>query len=356
MKMNIRLVLLIEKLGAIAVMLIPESGILLVKKLFRNKDTRSELLSNDQSYFLMRIQKGINNLDMVYRTTNFTLRDKVVVELGTGGHGIDLILFYLLGAKKIYTVDVKFFGLLSMPQAISDTEQLLDLIISQFHLERDDTNKKYDLIKNQTSVESILNIMNVEFLTFKEARVNKLDTSTKIDLFFSESNLQRIPLDQMNSLFKNLAPVFSEDAVSFHRLDCNDINTQKSRPIYDPNLWKLEYLKYSDFTWNLITTKRFGSQNRLRQSHFIDLFETIGFSPNYIENYTHEGDLERVVNFKLNKKFKKIDPENVAISHFRFVASKNNETREATSKNFVLNGAFAHAKPKWSIEMGLTEK
>lgn len=354
--MNIKYVLLFEKLSAMLFWIIPESLIVGMKKLIRRKKDRSKFLSSTSDYFLMRIKKGMNNLDMVYNSTEFELEKKVILELGTGGHGIDLILFYLLGARKIYTVDIKFFGLFNLPLAIKDTGKLLDLIISQFQLDKEITLKKFDLIKDETTVENILEIMNVEFLTFKEILKNKIKFSEKIDFFFSESNLQRIPLNQMDPLFNILAFNFNNNAVSFHRIDCMDINTQKSRPLYDPNLWKLEYLKYSDSKWESITTKRFGSQNRLRQYHFIEIFKGIGFEPIYIENYlTYKEDIDRIKRFNLNEKFKKIDPENVAITHFRFVATKNDKYINTTSKNFITSGAFPPSKPKWSIENGLID-
>jgi len=130
-----------------------------------------------------------------------------------------------------------------------------------------------------------------------------------------------------------VSKLLSETAVSFHSIDCNDINSAKSR---NPNLWPLNYLKYNDFWWNLICSEKFNSQNRLREFEFINLLESIGLKTLYVESDTHKGDIERLREFPLAKRFQKMPLESLAVSHSKVCSTKSyiSDTR----REIVLDG------------------
>jgi hypothetical protein len=52
-----------------------------------------------------RTEKGISNLALIQRETGASFDGATILEVGTGWHGIDLVLFKLAGARQIYTVD-----------------------------------------------------------------------------------------------------------------------------------------------------------------------------------------------------------------------------------------------------------
>ncbi len=347
MKLNIKYILLLEKIGAIIYLFLPEALLRGLKKLIRNDEKRSQVLSNTKGYFDMRIKKAMNNFDMCQKTAEFRPQGKTALEFGTGGHGIDLVMLYLLGVKKIYTVDIAFFGLFNMPQAIEDFEPFLGLIAKQFDLEENTLKEKHNIIKGETDTRIILDKMNVQFITFKQLLKRRGIISDKVDFFFSESALQRVPLKQLTPLLDNIH--FSSDAIMFHKINCSDINILKSRVFRDPKLWRFDYLKYSDARWNLITTKRFGSQNRLRQAHYIEFFKRYGFTTCYVENYyAEEEDIDKCRSADFNYRFSMMDPENVAIANFRIVSKVGFDTNKSVEEKIMLeSGSSKEIEMTW---------
>jgi hypothetical protein len=59
----------------------------------------------DRTETSRRTIKGTANLALIRRETGIQFNGAKVLEVGTGWHGIDLVLFSLVGATHIYTVD-----------------------------------------------------------------------------------------------------------------------------------------------------------------------------------------------------------------------------------------------------------
>lgn len=47
--------------------------------------------------------EGTSNLALIQRETAISFPNTTVLEVGTGWHGIDLVLFHLVGARQIYS-------------------------------------------------------------------------------------------------------------------------------------------------------------------------------------------------------------------------------------------------------------
>ena len=353
MKVNYRIIYIAEKATDFGLNLIPDELLKKAKSLVTGKG-RSKLLSNTKSFFDVRIKKAMNNFDMCRQVAELNPKGKVVLELGSGGHGVDLILLYLLGARKIFTVDIRFFGFLYMLQAIHDFKDHIDEIAKTFQIKKEEVQSRYDALTAKESVEDFMKAMNIHFLTFDALREEEGVIDEKVDFFFSESNLQRIPLKYINNTLRQVTDYLADGAITFHRVDTGDINTQPTRPLYDPKLYRFGFLKYSDSAWNLRITERIGSQNRLRQPEYIDMFSTLGFWMCYAENYLYRNDVEKMANFKKNERFIKFTDRENAIAHSRLIGIFGETDRELREKDFYdCTKGKKEILSHWESEVGL---
>lgn len=91
---------------------------------------------------------------------------------------------------------------------------------------------------------------------------------------------------------------------------------------WDNSLWKFEYLKYTDFIWFLMTSKKNNNQNRLRASEFLRLLRLTGLQDVYINATYNDEDVEKFKNFKVAKRFEKFSPTDLATSQIQILSKR----------------------------------
>ncbi len=239
-----------------------------------------------------RILKALNNMEMLSRETGFSFSGKSILELGTGWHGIDLLIFYLLGTRKIITIDqFKHLSLANLIMQISYFEEPECLArLKQLNYSEKRLRDLRELKLQASSLEEFLERLGINYLIIHSSKYKELPLkSNSIDLFYSESVLQRIPQKHLKELINVVGNrLMTNEAVSFHRTDQKDINAQKH---VDSNLWSLNYLKYNDWFFSWFLSSKFNSQNRLRESDFLLLFQTMGISNIYVESFYRQVDV-----------------------------------------------------------------
>jgi hypothetical protein len=269
-----------------------------------------------------RINKGIDNINLIKEKAGFDIEGKSVLEFGTGAHGIDLILFYINGADCIVSFDhVQHLNIDIIKKTIGYLRDNNDMIAGRLEINKSIVRSRINnllLVNNLYSFCKMINASLYEGIVPDQEKF----IDSKFDIVYSESCLQRIPLKQFKSILHILQNITSLKSVSFHRLDTKDFNS-----IYYPKLWCLRYLKYSDFYWNLITSQKFNNQNRLRECEFIDLFEQNNFYPLHIESVVTKDDIDKVKAMKLATRFKDFSSFQLAIK-----ASKIILVRQPTKK------------------------
>jgi hypothetical protein len=270
-----------------------------------------------------RIEKGISNLALIQRETGVSFVDVSVLEVGTGWHGIDLVLFSLVGAKHIYTVDhhqhLTLQSIQSHTPAILSPQSLERL--SELAPGVTERAAALDWKKWGTLPEA-LRQLNVTALVSRSCLTNRLDIpSASIDVFYSDSVLHRIPEGDLALLLQDVGQrLLRSGGVCFHRTDQCDINSQSH---IDQSLWRLAYLKYPDWFFDRIISGRFNSQNRLRESDFIKLLESSEVRVIFKESVMHKEDLERMETFRVAKRFRGKSLEDLATVRSTLVGRKD---------------------------------
>jgi hypothetical protein len=267
-----------------------------------------------------RIDKCLDNVAMMRALTGFDLENKTVLEVGTGRHGVDCIVYYTLGAKSICTFDhVLHLEKDVMASAVEPLRSKLDDMSEKLDLDKDRMAGRLNDIKTDGTLADLLTSCKVNYFKYPIHSAGLEPGS--VDLFFSESVLQRIPTNKLKQVIATAGGLLSKTGISFHRIDCKDINSQERH--YGAGLWTLHYLKYSDFVWNLMCSKKFNSQNRLREIEFIQLLEAAGLNTMYVESLRRAEDVERLREFPLAKRFRGMPVEEVAVVCSKVVSVKS---------------------------------
>ena len=271
-----------------------------------------------------RTEKGIANLALLKRETGVSFNDANVLEIGTGWHGIDLVLFNLVGARRIYTVD--HYQHLTLQSLRAHTPEILSpwslQCLSELAPGVRERAAALDWEK-WTTLSEALRDLNVTALISKSCLTTHLPIPPEsIDIWYSESILHRIPQRELALLLSDIAQrLMRHDGICFHRTDQCDVN---SHAHIDPSLWRLAYLKYPDWFFDAFISGRFNSQNRLRESDFIALLEAAGVRVLFKESVIHEEDLERMRSFTVAKRFRSKSLEDLATVRSTLIGRKGN--------------------------------
>jgi hypothetical protein len=269
-----------------------------------------------------RTAKGIANLALIQRETGVSFNDMTVLEVGTGWHGIDLVLFNLVGARHIHTVDHHRHLTLQSLQMHTPgilSPQNLELLSELAPGVR----QRAAALKWEkwVTLDEALRDLRVTLWISPSCLTDRLAIPPQsIDIFYSDSVLHRIPEKDLALLMKDVGErLIRPGGVCFHRTDQCDINSQSH---IDPSLWQLAYLKYPDWYFDTIISGRFNSQNRLRESDFIEHLESSGVRIVWKESVLHEEDLERMRSFKVAKRFRGRSLEDLATVRSTLIGRK----------------------------------
>lgn len=271
-----------------------------------------------------QINQRINNLKLFY-SNNLTLKNKKIVETGTGVNLKDPILFYLSGSNEIHTFDLhlhyekkhiyniidKYKGFLKNISSITDE-----------HLET--VEERWNKIKHKKEEDDITGLFETANIYTYESKIIPTEIKKgEIDIFYSHSVLQRVSFKWLRRMINDASKILKGDAIFWHKIDCNDINS-----MYDPDINRYHYLKYSDSMWNLMTTEGINNQNRLRKPDYVRLFINAGFHPIYIKYKYPKKHEEMLESIDVDKKFKKYDIEELKITNFKIIAGRGKYIRD----------------------------
>ncbi|MCC5655209.1 hypothetical protein LC609_36770 [Nostoc sp. XA013] len=194
------------------------------------------------------------------------MRDKNCLEIGSGWLITHSLVFYLLGAKKIYATDV---------YPLLQTENIFKAVCKSVHwsvLDSLSTFEDREIIRlrlnkllslKQLSVEA-LQELGIEYIAPIDLS-QIMPTSEKIDFIFSKSVLEHVPVDDVVPLLKNLISSLSEDRFMFHLIHLLDHNNLNEKPF--------DFFVYQQEAYSMELQSRWG--NRIRRSQWAQIFSNL---------------------------------------------------------------------------------
>jgi len=269
------------------------------------------------------------------RPYGLNLRDKVIIETGTGGCLADPITFYLAGAAKTYTFDIRLHVNPKIVWGIIDHyENHLKYLSEVMGISVNKLYQRWEILKQIREREDFNKLLRVANIHLYESQIiPKEIKESSADIFFSNSVLHRISFNWLKKMIYDASKALVEDGIFWHEVSCHDINST-----HDKRITRYHYLKYSDWFWKLITSEINNNQNRLRQSDFLKLFEEVGFKPVFLKSRRPKDYKEQLSRANPNKHFQNYDLDDLSITNFIIFAKRADAIK---NKNI---------KPKFELE------
>lgn len=255
-----------------------------------------DLCASEVAMYLLQSGKG-----------KYVLRDKVCLEIGSGWLLTHSLVFYLLGAKKIYATDVEpLLQPENIFKAVSNSVNwhILDSLSTFEDRELILLRLKKLYSVKKFSVE-ILQDLGIEYIAPIDLS-QKVPGQEKVDFIFSKGVLEHVPVDDITPLLENLVSSLSEDGFMFHLIHLLD-HKNFARPF--------DFLTYQHEAYSRELQTRWG--NRVRRSQWKQIFSNL-------KNLDHKFIIEwscndRELPEKIDSSIQYIDEEDLRISHIGVV-------------------------------------
>ncbi|MEH1768654.1 methyltransferase domain-containing protein [Nostoc sp.] len=254
---------------------------------------RLDICANEVAIYLLQSGKG-----------KYALRDKICLEIGSGWLLTHSLVFYLLGAKKVYATDV--YPLLQPDNIFKAVCKSVDWSI----LDSLSTFEDREIIRLRLN--KLLSLRNLSVEALKDLGIEyiapidlsqQLPGKEKIDFVFSKSVLEHVPVDDVVPLLKNLVSSLSEDGFMFHLIHLLDHRNMDERPF--------DFFVYQHEAYSRDLQSRWG--NRIRRSQWKQIFSNLKHldSKFVFEWSCKDGELPE----KIDSSIQYIDEEDLRISH-----------------------------------------
>lgn len=239
------------------------------------------------------------------------------LEIGTGWYPIVPISFFLVGADKIYSVDISFLTSKERMQttlqkfvAYNHTEQLKNYI--------DFLPERFDIIINllaeydKYTLDQVLHKLNITYL-IEDARKLSLPDNC-IDLVNSNNTFEHIYPAILIPILKDFKRVVKKQGgVMSHFIDMSDhfAHFDKTINIYN-------FLQFSDEQWKWIDNA-IQPQSRIRIYDYKQIYADLNIP--ITEESFRDGNISELKSISLAAKFSNQPLEEIAKSHCHFISN-----------------------------------
>ena len=242
----------------------------------------------------------------------------VVVEQGTGWHGLDLVLFHLAGARRIVTCDTTPWLREELVRYNARTSRAWTGIVKRWvGVDPDAVDERAERLRRDAARPwpGLLASLGV---TMRVARsMDRSETeSDSVDLFYSDSVLQFMEPGDLETLAREARRFLKASGVSYHVIDCFDLHARK-----DGRIPRLAYLAWPEPAWRLMTSRYLNYQNRLRMPEFAALFACHGLPSRVTHAIVDAEDLDYARRrLAHHARFAGMTPEEIAARSFRLTS------------------------------------
>jgi len=239
--------------------------------------------------------------------SNYDLKGKVCLEVGSGYVLSHAIICFILGAEKIILTDISFNAFPSFLKSSihKSSISLIRDILSPF--------EEHHVIRERLNY-----LLNIKQFTFEELHkigivyVAPIDLShnvltDNVDFIYSWSVMEHVPLDDIQSLIQNMTNILKPNAVMFHAIHLEDHYNIDTNP----------FGFLSEKTYS--TREQNSRGNRVRRSTWEKLF-TEGLTSNLIYSWSRP---ESIFPDDISSEVEYIDEEDVKTSHIGILGVKS---------------------------------
>ena len=197
-----------------------------------------------------------------------------MLELGTGWRLNVPLALWLLGAKRVVTVDLYRYLRLALVRkdlaALRTAPERFRTLFGRYAAS-DRFRRRFDeLLAFRGTGTDLLRLTGIEYLAPADAsRLPLADES--VDAHVSFTVLEHIPPDTLIAILREGQRVLRPDGLLVHCIDFSDHSAHS-----DPSISFVNFLQYDDATWSRLAGNRYAFHNRLRVDEFATLIDASG--------------------------------------------------------------------------------
>ncbi|MCH8330667.1 MAG: hypothetical protein IH946_04690 [Bacteroidetes bacterium] len=234
-----------------------------------------------------------------------------VLEIGTGWYPVVPIGMYLYGAESIMSVDIE--GLLkrnNVWHTIAMFIQWADKgILARSFGEYDKERLEYLRQMKHDDLTVILDELKIDYVV---GDIMKNNSDFKASLIISNNTFEHINPNKLVGILNEFRRRAIPGAIMSHAIDMSDHFSHLDKSISEYN-----FLRFSDNAWKWVDNS-IQPQNRMRVNEFKAVYDDVGLP--IIHETRIEGNRSAMNSIKLDGRFSKYDPEDVAVIHCTLVS------------------------------------
>lgn len=264
-------------------------------------------------------------LQFVHQMKEYGIKidNAVFLDIGTGWHPIIPLLFYLLGAKKVTTIDIKpWLSRKSLAETISLLDGVLVNVATDFGKVFEDLKVRLDFLRklnedNLLSVRDVLHRANIQYICPMD--VTKTTFADKeYDCILSFSVLQCIHRHVIADILSESHRILKGFGWNIHHIYTGDPFA------YDRRITTINFLKFSEPVWYWIGGSGLAYHNRLRCVDYLKIFSEKKYEVKYKKTNIDPEALKalEVDKIKISSKFHGYSYEELACSGINIFSQK----------------------------------
>ena len=239
-----------------------------------------------------------------------------VVEIGTGWEPICSVLLYLMGVKTCHTYDhVPHVRYNLVEMLVRSIENELDKISKITYIPLSILEKRFLKLKKSSNLDDFFSRINIIYHAPGDASKTDLEDGS-VDLVYSHAVLEHVPKKVIYDLTMESKRVLKSSGIAYHLIGLHDHYSG-----FDKQVTKVNFLKYPEFLWSFFVKNRISYHNRLREKHFLHIFEECGANIVWLENKIDPNDINVLRNMKIDKYFHGMSDEELAIYQTELILS-----------------------------------
>lgn len=224
-----------------------------------------------------------------------------VLEIGSGWYPVAPLVFRAAGAEKVVLSDMhRLLHPTTLAAAIDHVSRAADKVGAAIGIGPEEVKARI------TPPAGLSDSEVMAWLGFEYNAPFDLAKCPPIDIVTSHTVLEHIRPDQLKGLLVALKDKLTPKGLMSHGVDHSD-----HRAHQDPRLTSIDFLRYSDRTWDLLHINPQDYTNRLRHPDYLRLFDEAGYEVEVTQNILGKGLLERAGEVPLWGRFAEMDVQDV---------------------------------------------
>jgi SAM-dependent methyltransferase len=245
--------------------------------------------------------------------------DAEILEIGTGHRMLVPIALWLLGAKRVVTIDIHRdvkpeLVFLDIARMVADRSRVTDTLTFRGGEIQPDRLQFLEQISHQ-NVEKLFADLSIEYRAPGDPGALR-DAASTYDLHVSRSVLEHVPLRDLARMFTESKRVLRPRGRFVHLVDFSDHFAH-----VDPSVSSINFLQFNDADWQRLAGNEFAYHNRLRSDDFERLLLESGLAIDEARLVLDDRALNELENgFPLSPQFQGRDRRRLAQREGLFVA------------------------------------